>query len=121
MINLNYKQKILNERKVDDVSYPVVIVDNQGAPTDTPVIELLKGNKDYVFTTPLTRLTIKQISFSALTSSIVFTSGDSMAFDYPADLLWVNDEFPTIEENEDYIIMICNNIAVINKVKTIEQ
>ena len=122
-MNLNIKQRILFGLGArPDVKYPITIVDNTTGPNVTPIIDLLKENKDYVFTVPLSRLTIKQIEFGALTTSIVFTSAsDAMTLDYPSDLLWINDEIPEIEANTSYLILICNNIAVINKLQTLNE
>lgn len=119
----SYKNvKLFDVNKRPDVKYPVLIIDNAGVQTTTPVIELLKQNRDYVFTVAVTRLTINEIEFGGLTTTIAFKSGsDATTLDYPDNLYWINDEIPEIEADTEYLIAICNGIAVINSIQTITE
>ena len=91
----------------------------------TATIANLAANTRYVFTQPLTSLTVGAVTDSVLESEIQFTAGDSIGVDFPASLgmVGIDDtddtgdtgdtyEEPAFEPGKSYIINIKNNIAV---------
>jgi hypothetical protein len=76
-----------------------------------PVIDILKANRRYVFTQPITSLFVGAVENSTLESDIEFTVGDTDAnVRFPASLKMVNST--AFKRNESYIISIKNNRAV---------
>ena len=76
-----------------------------------PVIDILKANRRYVFTQPITSLFVSAVEDSNLESVIEFTVGDTDAVvQLPASLKMVNRA--AFKRNESYIISVKNNIAV---------
>ena len=82
----------------------------------TATIANLAANTRYVFTQPLTSLTVGTVTDSALESEIQFTAGDSIAVDFPVSLgmIGIDDtaDEPAFEAGKSYIINVKNNIAV---------
>ena len=77
----------------------------------SPVIPVLKANRRYVFTQPLTSLFVSAVEDSNLESVIEFTVGDSDAVvQLPASLKMVN--LAAFKKRESYIICVKSNIAV---------
>ena len=76
-----------------------------------PLIDILKANRRYVFTQPITQLTVNAIEDSSLESMIEFTVGNLDAVvQLPASLKMVNRA--AFKRNESYIISVKNSIAV---------
>lgn len=97
------------------VSGGKVFVEAQTTITDNtstePVIDILKANRRYVFTQPITSLFVSAVEDSNLESVIEFTVGESDAnVQLPASLKMVNRA--AFKRNESYIISVKNNIAV---------
>lgn len=112
--------KLFGMHKRPDVKAPAIVVDNAMTAAASQTISELKPNKDYVFTVPLTDLTIEKVEYGTLTSSIVFKSGSTVTtLTFPDDLYWINDILPTIEVNSEYLILVCNGIAIMSKIQTL--
>ena len=97
------------------VSGGKVFVEAQTTITDDTstdaAIDILKANRRYVFTQPITSLSVNAIEDSNLESVIEFTVGESDAnVQLPASLKMVNRA--SFKRNESYIISVKNNIAV---------
>ena len=74
------------------------------------------SNTRYVFTSPLTSLTISAIIDSVLESEIQFQTSGTFAFTAtPLSNKWLN-EAPTFEANKKYIISIKSGLAVFGEI-----
>lgn len=85
-----------------------------------PVIDILKANRRYVFTQPITSLFISAVEDSALESDIEFTVGDTDAnVTFPDTLKFINRA--AFRRNESCVISVKNNLAVMAGFATSEQ
>lgn len=79
--------------------------------TSTTATIDIAANRRYVFTQPLTSLTIQSVEDGALESEVQFATGSSIQVVLPASLAIVTEE--NFQPNKHYIISIKNNIAAI--------
>lgn len=71
----------------------------------------MEANTRYVFTQPMTSLTVSSVADSNFESEIQFTSGNSITVILPEDLHYVG--YVEFQNNTNYIMNIKNKIAVV--------
>lgn len=83
--------------------------------TDTtstaPIIAKMEANTRYVFTEPLTSLTVSSVEDSNFESEIQFVSGNAITVSLPDGLRYAG--YVEFKTNTNYIINIKNSIAVV--------
>lgn len=92
---------------------PVQYVNTDTSST-TVTINSLVGNNRYVYTQPLTSLTITAVQDSNLESELQFTTdAGGCNASYPASLKWIGSNI--LDAGKSYIISIKNSIAVMGE------
>lgn len=92
---------------------PVQYINTDSVSTSVTIANLIENNR-YVYTQPLTSLTITAIVDSNLESDIQFsTAAGGCTFTYPGTLKWIGSD--VIEPSKNYILSIKNNIAVLGE------
>lgn len=78
--------------------------------TSTSATITVSAGCRYVFTQPLTSLTVSGVENYAFESELQFTAGDGATVSFPDTLGWMGE--PSFAVGKSYIINIRNNIAV---------
>lgn len=97
------------------VSGGKVFVEAQTTFTDetstTVTLDVMAANRRYVYTQPLTSLTVTAVEISTLESEIRFTAGTTITVELPSALGLIAP--PIFTSGSSYIISVKDNVAVI--------